>query len=127
MATAKTTDATLRELLDGLTQILSYAGLYGGNEIAKARDLQRRIKQLLSPEPTEPLAAEAAAFVANFLPAIAARKQQARIHEAAQEKASADHKARYAAHRAKQAVPLEAERKRIEEMVKRNVQAAVTK
>ena len=110
---AKPTDK-LREYLTGLENILSRAQLYGGNEIAKARDLQARIKRILSPEPVEPLAAEAAAFVRTFLPAIEANRQHAQAHEAGQERASAEHKARYEAHHAKQAAAIEQRHKQQE-------------
>jgi transcription elongation GreA/GreB family factor len=78
--------------------------------------LKARIERLLSPEPAEPLAAEAAKSVATFLPAIEARKQQARAHEEAQERASAEHAEHYAA----KSTIIREQRKRIEDAIERN-------
>ena len=121
---AKPTD-DLRDCLAGLERILSYAGLYGGNEIATARDLNARITRLLAPEPAEPLIADARAFVARFEPFIEARKQQASRQEVVQQNAEAARAKAHAAHRAKQAAVAEAERKRVKEMIERDAKAAV--
>ena len=115
-----TNEKELRNCLSGVERILSYAGLYGGNEITKARDLKARLTRLLSPEPAEPLVAEASEFISTFLPYIEANKRRSEGAEAAKEQASAESKARYAAHRAKQEAVITAERKRVEEMVARN-------
>ena len=106
----------LRDCLTGIELILSRAGIFGGNEVERARDLGRRIKRLLSPEPAEPLIAEARAFVAQLTPYIEARKQQARAHEEAQERASAEHAEHYAA----KSTIIREQRKRIEDAIERN-------
>ena len=116
---AKHTDQ-LRECLAGLETILSRAGIFGGNEVAKAGELRTRIKRLLSPEPAEPLVAEAATFVKTYLPYIEARKQQARAQEAGQEYAEAQRKKAHDAHKAKQLAAIEQERQRVEQMIARN-------
>lgn len=121
---AKPINDTLSELLPRLREIANYP-TFGGNERSTASDLERRINRLLNPESREALAADAEKFVARFYHFIEGNRQQAQSHEAAKEQASADHAARYAAHRAKQLAVVERERKRVEEMIERNARAAV--